>query len=690
MDLKQALANDHLVHQQWARFIRGKKTDRSIVRSVILKGWEMFKDKKLDPFSNNIIMVPESELRRLMEESKDLIDCADSVLKNLFCGEMTSTTNIILSNAQGVILYKLEAQSKDGNCTPNSIGCTTSQGILTCLMEKQSINIIGSEHYCQPQQHFCCHTTPIFGRHNQVVGALSLGVAKSHSHFLVETLMESAAASIGEQLRLRELLEEHDVLMELFDSGIIILDGNGIIRTCNSKARSFFHFEDSPVGRHLKYFFEENHFVKALLVEHLIVQEQKTDFILRKSGRHISCLLSTSRLLSGNYFILHISQAEVVQESVSLSASSEYITFADIVGESEAFRKTVRLARQVAGTDITTLLLGESGTGKDLFAQAMHMASTRASKPFISVNCGAIPKDLLQSTLFGYEAGAFTGASRKGHPGIFEQADKGTLFLDEIAEMPLEDQTSLLRVLQNREVTRLGGTKKYKVDVRVITATNRNLPEAVRKKLFREDLYYRLNVFPISLPPLRERPEDIELLASFFFRRFQRELPDPPSGISPEVMRCFRAYSWPGNVRELKNLMERLMNLVGRKTIQLEDLPEPFLSLAGQSVPRPVFPSQEDLPPAGEIQKALLQTRGNVKNAAQILHISRGGLYYKMKSLNINPRDFRSSSMTKISKENTFEHKDGKLLHADELLLNSFSKEQLHTLYNILREHEEG
>ena len=688
MDLKQALANDHLVHQQWARFIRGEEPDRTIVRSVILKGWELFRERKLDPFSNNIIMVSESELHRQMEESKDLIDCAHSVLKNIFCGEMTSTTNIILSNAQGVILYKLEARSKDDNCTPNSIGCTTSQGILTCLMEKQAINIICSEHYCQPQQHFCCHTTPIFGRHNQVVGALSLGVAKSHSHVLVEALMESAAASIGEQLRLRELLEEHDLLMELFDSGIIILDENGIIRSCNSKARNLFHFKESPVGQPLKRFLEENHFVKALLVEHLLVQGQNTDFILQESGQRISCLLSTSRLLSGNYFILHISHAEVVQESVELSSASEYVTFADIVGESEAFRKTVQLARQVAGTDITTLLLGESGTGKDLFAQAMHMASTRASKPFISVNCGAIPKDLLQSTLFGYEAGAFTGASRKGHPGIFEQADKGTLFLDEIAEMPLEDQTSLLRVLQNREVTRLGGTKKYKVDVRVITATNRDLPEAVRKKLFREDLYYRLNVFPISLPPLRERPEDIELLTSFFFRKFQRELPNPPSGISPEIMRCFRSYSWPGNVRELKNLMERLMNLVGRRTIQTEDLPEPFLSLAGQAAPRHLFPLQEDLLPADEIQKALYQARGNVKNAAQILHISRGGLYYKMKSLNINPRDFRNASPAKNRKTQAVESHDNNAWHTDDLILNTFSKEQLHTLYTILRHHE--
>lgn len=684
MDLKKSLENDMLVYNEWLRFINGKKVDRNIVREVVLKGWELFKERDFDPYSNNIIRVSQEELDRYQKESALLLECADSILKKVFCGEMASISNIILSNEQGVILYKLQARSGEKFCTPNEVGCTTSQGILTCLSEKTSINIIGAEHYCRPQQHFCCHVTPVFGSYNKLVGVLSMGVVKEASHFLVETLLESAAVSIGEQLRLRETLEEHSLVIELFDNGIVIFDNEGIVCTFNNKARSIFNLKNSPVGKNIEEIFKKNNFVNALRIEHRMVQKQQTDFIAAENGLHVSCLLSTSYIASGNYYVLQISQAQIIQEKL---VSSEYVRFDDIIGESELFAKAVGMAKQIAKTDITTMLLGESGTGKDLIAQAIHMDSLRASKPFITINCGAIPRDLLQSTLFGYEPGAFTGASQKGFPGIFEQADKGTLFLDEIGEMPLEDQASLLRVLQNKEVVRLGGTKKYKVDVRIITATNKDLEKAVQQKLFREDLYYRLNVFPISIPSLRERRSDIEMLATYFYKKFKTEISDAPTGIDAEVMDCFGAYDWPGNVRELKNIMERLMNLVHYRKIQLQDLPERFLTLP--ELYRAKESSAVFLPDlsleAEEIEQALQRNNGNVKKAASELNLSRAGLYYKMKALNLNPGQYRKA-VTGKQEVNKICCKDKSTAVLDNVNLSEvFSKQQLQFLFKVLQ-----
>jgi chemotaxis protein methyltransferase CheR len=266
----------------------------------------------------------------------------------------------------------------------------------------------------------------------------------------------------------------------------------------------------------------------------------------------------------------HRLQAENIylQEEIQLTHN-----FQEIISQSQGMREIFHQVEQVAKTDATVLILGESGTGKELLARAVHNSSERADRPLVKVNCAALPTNLIESELFGHEKGAFTGALMR-KIGRFELADKGTIFLDEIGDLPLELQSKLLRILQEGEFERLGNPSTMKVDVRVIAATNRQLEQAVKAGEFREDLYYRLNVFPIESPPLRDRKEDIPLLANHFLQKFTVKTGKPINGVSNEVMTKLQSYHWPGNVRELENVMERGVILAHGATLGVEDIPE--------------------------------------------------------------------------------------------------------------------
>lgn len=252
-----------------------------------------------------------------------------------------------------------------------------------------------------------------------------------------------------------------------------------------------------------------------------------------------------------------------------------------IIGESTTLQDVFRVLSKVAPTDSTVLVTGESGTGKELLVRALHMRSERSTRPFVPINCGAIPKELLESELFGHEKGAFTHAIRS-RSGRFEVADGGTVFLDEIGEMELSLQVKILRVLQEKEIERVGGLGPRKVDVRIVAATNRDLEEEVAAGRFREDLYYRLNVIPLHLPPLRNRGSDILLLAESFLERFSIRRERPQMRLSPDTKRVLLAYPWPGNVRELENFMERLSILADNETVLPTDLPRKILDVVGE------------------------------------------------------------------------------------------------------------
>ncbi len=327
-----------------------------------------------------------------------------------------------------------------------------------------------------------------------------------------------------------------------------------------------------------------------------------------------------------------IRRSELLRENARLKQQLAQVgSSGPLVGRSAAIRRVLALIEEVAPVDSTVLITGESGTGKELVARAIHQRSPRASGPFVVANCAAVPEGLLESELFGHEAGAFTGA-RTARKGRFERADGGTLFLDELGDIPPKAQVDLLRVLQEREFERVGGTRTIRVDVRIVAATNRDLEQLVRDGKFREDLYYRINVIPIHLPPLRERPEDIAPLAHHFLRRFAQRFNKPIDGFTPRAMEVLTGYSWPGNVRELENVIERVVVLCRGDRIDVEDLPSQLWRKT-KAVPLETVDNLE-LVEKLTIER-VVRTSETMAQAARRLGISRTTLYAKLRKYQI-------------------------------------------------------
>jgi DNA-binding NtrC family response regulator len=326
-----------------------------------------------------------------------------------------------------------------------------------------------------------------------------------------------------------------------------------------------------------------------------------------------------------------VSHRELVLENLLLRRRlEERPEFDEIIGQSEAMQEIFEMIAKVAPTDSTVLITGESGTGKELIAKAIHANSPRCYKPFIAVSCAALPESILESELFGYEKGAFTGAE-KTKRGRFELAHGGTLFLDEVGEMSLKTQVDLLRVLQDRAITRLGGQELIQVDVRILAATNRDLKRAIQERTFREDLYYRLNVITIHVPPLRERKEDIPLLVDAFIKKHSLAMNREQPKVSPSAMRLLMEYDWPGNVRELENVIERALVIGRGREITPDDLP-----FQKKEIPAERYPTSLKMVEKLHIERILRETGWNIRKAAKLLEIDRQTLYNKIKKYNIS------------------------------------------------------
>jgi two-component system response regulator PilR (NtrC family) len=343
-----------------------------------------------------------------------------------------------------------------------------------------------------------------------------------------------------------------------------------------------------------------------------------------------------------------VERKELEDENLHLRDElEERFTFSNIIGRSAKMQEIFSIVGRIAKTTSTVLISGESGTGKELIARAIHYNSGRRGK-FVSINCGALPETLLESELFGHERGAFTGAIREKR-GLFQEADRGTIFLDEIGETSTGMQIKLLRVLQDRVVRKVGGTHEVTVDVRVLAATNRDLSDSIQKGTFREDLFYRINVIPIELPPLRQRKEDIPLLADYFIAKFCKNLGVPARRISADAMRALEKHAWPGNVRELENVIERMIALETSDVLTTKSLPETIV--LGMALPEMSFdlPAggislQENLEAIGKVfmLKALERSGGVQTQAAELLGMSFRSFRYYAKKYDLIPRDSRS------------------------------------------------
>jgi len=456
-----------------------------------------------------------------------------------------------------------------------------------------------------------------------------------------------------------------DTLLDTMSEAITVVDRSNTVQYWNNAAEKIYEIDrEQVIGTPLEtHFASESIRLIESLSEGTAVQRV---YHVPRPDRHV--LINTAPIRQNGTIIGAVSIEQDITELVRLNEELADTTahlhnlqqemsrfqgaddpFYAIKGHSAPIQAAIQTARKVAQTDATVLLYGESGVGKELFAKAIHQASRRHEKPFIAINCGAIPAALFESELFGYQGGAFTGAEKKGKPGKLELAHGGTLFLDEIGELPLELQVKLLRALQERQFFRVGGTEPITVNTRIIAATNRQLEQMVAEGRFREDLYYRLNVFSMEIPPLRERREDIPELVQIFIHEYSVTHEQPVPRIAPDVMQALFDYHWPGNIRELRNVMERLSILQEGGVIQLEHLPGPIRTQAEFSTPLPLHngyaaplrtasPAFSELNPASERERILAvldRTYGNKKAAAELLGISRGTLYNKMRKYGI-------------------------------------------------------
>lgn len=360
---------------------------------------------------------------------------------------------------------------------------------------------------------------------------------------------------------------------------ILVIDKNGYIEECNQKSRKFLLGDKDDFwgvsGKHIDSFWQGAH---QLLLTH---KNGIDNLEARFNEGDVRILLSSKPVSNDSglqQFVLFFDDMLLAKQNAHMILSDKVTGFDSIQGTSSQLTAIKDFASQIAPGNSTVLITGESGTGKELFARAIHNASSRCSEPFVTINCGAIPESLIESELFGYEDGAFTGAVRGGRIGKFELADGGTVFIDEIGELPLHMQVKLLHVLQRREFERVGSSETKRIDVRIIAATNRDLAEMCRQKKFREDLYYRLNVIPINIPPLRERKEDIPVLANYFLEKHSQILEKNVTHFSVEALDALMLHEWPGNVRELENAIEYSVNMAKRHVVVLHDLPPMFHS----------------------------------------------------------------------------------------------------------------
>ncbi|MGL4850175.1 MAG: sigma-54 interaction domain-containing protein [Clostridium sp.] len=447
--------------------------------------------------------------------------------------------------------------------------------------------------------------------------------------------------------------EYYRLVMDSLDKGVIFISTDFKIKFANTLAIELLNCTNKSL-------FDNSIFDLFNHLEETLKNFPKTkgnlkNFILSLKNKELSSTLKP--LFSEDTFVGFLlilrDMKDIIKESNKYTLSDAAYTFDSIIGESTALQKVINDAKNISKSPSTVLITGESGCGKELLAQAIHNYSDRALETFVAVNCGAIPKSLIESELFGYEEGSFTGSKKGGKPGKFELADGGTIFLDEIGEMPLEMQVHLLRVIQEGVITRIGAKSETKINVRIIAATNKDLKEEIKKGAFRQDLYYRLNVIPLHIPPLKDRFGDVPILIDHFLKVKSEKLHKPVPTISNVLFKKMISYCWPGNIRELENCVENIVNLNGQTSYEMDF--EECTCLEFDNLGNPI--SQEctdnactickkEMTPSTPrtlieleieaIKNTIVHFNGNMTQAAKSLGISRNALYNKIKRYGIN------------------------------------------------------
>ena len=635
----------------WEEFVTKGAVNPEAVHWRILESWQRCRDLDVDPTPRkcwDILSTRELEphcstLRRL---SHDPLDTLYTRIKGRGLLITVSDGKGYLVHTCGDLETLLQADKLNfgpgANWSEQSVG---TNAIGTALATGHPLKVMGREHFCQSHHAWTCAAAPIYDPGGNIIGCIDISGPLDSNHESTLSLAVNTVKKIENALykaQSSEIINQSNALLStVFNSvltGLLSVDRRGMIRHANPAACALLEQpEDALVGRGAEELFSFHRFMNLLSTS----PEQG-----HTQGVPLQCRFNASFLarahpvsgsggkLNGAVITILEKQRPYARPPVLPAKNGPRFTLDRILGQSEPMVDAVHKAHMAAQSPSTVLLTGESGTGKEMFAQGIHNAGPRASGPFSALNCGALSGELIQSELFGYVDGAFTGARRGGKPGRFEAAAGGTLFLDEIGEMPIAMQVNLLRVLEERKVVRIGGTKPVPVDVRIIAATNRNLADEVEKGTFRRDLYYRLKVVTIFIPPLRKREGDVPLLARKLIPDIAGRVGKTVTAIHPDVQVCLKAHSWPGNVRELINALEYAVNIMPTTELLPEHLPDEISEYLHDEKGTPPDFSLESME-AETIRKALAFHEGNITSVARALGIGRNTLYSKMKRYGI-------------------------------------------------------
>ena len=656
----------------WERFINNEAGDFDFIRPDIFESWKRSRSYLVDPYHPKTALLPPEDLEKKVQENKFLIEITRPYMERLYSVVKGSGFYLLLSDKDGYILDLIGDEDiieRGREYSKLVVGANRSEqyagtnAIGTGLVLKKPFQMWGGEHYIKPHKDYSCSSAPIFDAENNLLGLLNITGRFTEVHPHTLGMVMSAVDGISNELKrkaayveLERLYRQRSRIIETMGSGFLLLNKDNEIVEVNSKILSMFNLKNKDViGKSLFDFirFDRADMEKTTLLDHEIYNKDVNVYSVEpglppnKFNMSLSFLYDHEGCQDGT--VLRFNETKRINRLAhQISGYKPNYTFDSIIGSSQATRDMIYNCVKAGVSSSNVLVLGESGTGKELVAQSIHNASKYAAGPFVAINCGAMPRGLVESELFGYERGAFTGASRDGHLGKFELADGGTLFLDEIGEMPLDVQVTLLRVLETKKVLRIGGKYPKEVDVRIIAATNKDLRKAIEDKTFRSDLYYRLNVFFINVPPLRERGDDFRELADHFVKEFGLSKGIEYS-IDPEVYSILSQYHWPGNIRELENVIERAVNVAEGSVILPRHLSENIFIRQSVSASESsgVAPYAQGglLLESSEhhlILASLEKSEGNIKRAAELLGISRRTLYRKMEKYEIDYSSYRT------------------------------------------------
>lgn len=642
------------LRQSWLSFIENNQVDEKAIRKTILASWQRCMQQGVNPYQKKVNKVCTADVfQQYLEENEFLIRISLPVMENLYEFVVGSGFTVTLANRQGIILKvigddDIRQRVKLGNFTEGSDWSETSAGtnaIGTCLATNKPIQIFAHEHFCRCSQHSACSSAPIYDPDGNIIGVLDMTGEdhKVHSHTL--GMVVAATHAISNSMAIIRAEQScqlsnryQSTIIDSISEALLATDSQGRITHLNALTRIILGLQMGElVGESIYTVLpEDNEALFAMLKTGRYVTDEEIAISTSKGKKKFTItsrpIRTSADTIDGMVLIINeLKRAQKIAQR--MAGASAVMTFDNLIGRDKFFLDSIETAKLAATGDSNILLLGESGTGKDVFAQAIHNQSYRKNGPFVAINCGAIPRELIGSELFGYVEGAFTGAKRGGNPGKFELADGGTIFLDEIGEMPLELQATLLRVIEQKQIIRIGGQEVIPVDVRIIAATNQALQTRVQKGLFRQDLFYRLNVMSIKMIPLRQRVDDIPLLVNYFYQRLTKKLGKKVFPIPKEYITLLYNHQWSGNIRELQNVVERGVNLSRTGLLDVSFFPDEIRDheqhQQGQS-----NANLEEF--EREMIYSLMQDHhGNISKVSDQLGIARSTLYRKLSKFGI-------------------------------------------------------